>query len=122
MSTKKSETRKFLEKITGGPVTLGKLIEAIRLGEEVSQAEFAKHLKISRSHLNDIEKGNKAVSPERAARFAMAGLAGAELPFLGFDAEEAEVELRRALSNPLRAVISLRANGDTGLAIAPLGH
>lgn len=72
MSTKKSKTRKFLEKITGGPVTLGKLIEAIRLGEEVSQAEFAKHLKISRSHLNDIEKGNKAVSPERAARFAKA--------------------------------------------------
>lgn len=72
MSTKKSETRKFLEKITGGSVTLGKLIEAIRLGEEVSQAEFAKHLKISRSHLNDIEKGSKAVSPERAARFAKA--------------------------------------------------
>ncbi|MBK7960154.1 MAG: helix-turn-helix domain-containing protein [Bdellovibrionales bacterium] len=72
MGTKKSETRKFLERITGGPVTLGKLIEAIRLGEEVSQAEFAKHLKISRSHLNDIEKGNKAVSPERAARFANA--------------------------------------------------
>jgi transcriptional regulator with XRE-family HTH domain len=70
MSTKKSPTRKFLEKLTGGPVTLGKLIEAIRLGENVSQAEFAKQLKISRSHLNDIEKGNKAVSPERAARFA----------------------------------------------------
>ena len=72
MNTRKSETRKFLEKITGGPVTLGKLIEAIRLGEEVSQADFAKRLKISRSHLNDIEKGNKAVSPERAARFAKA--------------------------------------------------
>ena len=72
MSTKKSSTRKFLEKLTGGPVTLGKLIEAIRLGEEKSQAEFAKRLKISRSHLNDIEKGSKAVSPERAARFAHA--------------------------------------------------
>jgi len=72
MSTKKSPTRKFLEKLTGGPVTLGKLIEAIRLGEDISQAEFAKRLKISRSHLNDIEKGNKAVSPERAARFAHA--------------------------------------------------
>ncbi len=45
MSTKKSDTRKFLEKITGGQVTLGKLIEAIRLGEEVSQAEFAKNLR-----------------------------------------------------------------------------
>lgn len=72
MSTKKSETRKFLEKITGGPVTLGKLLEAIRLGEEVSQATFSKRLKISRSHLNDIEKGHKSVSPERAARFAKA--------------------------------------------------
>ena len=72
MSTKKSDTRKFLEKITGGPVTLGKLIEAIRLGEDRSQADLAKKLKISRSHLNDIEKGNKAVSPERAARFAKA--------------------------------------------------
>lgn len=69
---KKSDTRKFLEKITGGPVTLGKLIESIRLGEELSQAVLAKKLKISRSHLNDIEKGNKAVSPERAARFAKA--------------------------------------------------
>ena len=72
MSTKKSDTRKFLEKIAGGPVTLGKLIESIRLGEDLSQADFAKKLKISRSHLNDIEKGNKAVSPERAARFAKA--------------------------------------------------
>lgn len=61
-----------IENMTGGPVTLGKLIEAIRLGEELSQAEFAKRLKISRSHLNDIEKGHKAVSPERAARFAHA--------------------------------------------------
>ena len=72
MKNKKSATRKFLEKITGSPVTLGRLIEAIRLGEEVSQIEFAKHLKISRSHLNDIEKGIKAVRPERAARFAKA--------------------------------------------------
>jgi transcriptional regulator with XRE-family HTH domain len=72
MTTKKISTRKFLEKLTGGPVSLGQLIESIRLGEEVSQAQFAKLLKISRSHLNDIEKVNKAVSPERAARFASA--------------------------------------------------
>ncbi|PIT99127.1 MAG: XRE family transcriptional regulator [Bdellovibrionales bacterium CG10_big_fil_rev_8_21_14_0_10_45_34] len=72
MNTKKSSTRKFLEKLTGGPVTLGRLLESIRLGEESSQAQFAKRLHISRSHLNDIEKGNKAVSPERAARFARA--------------------------------------------------
>ncbi len=72
MSIRKSDTRKFLEKITGGPITLGKLIESIRLGEDLSQVDLAKKLKISRSHLNDIEKGNKAVSPMRAARFAKA--------------------------------------------------
>lgn len=67
---RKSKTMKMLERINGRPLTLGGLIESIRIGEEQSQAEFARRLKISRSHLNDIEKGNKAVSPERAARFA----------------------------------------------------
>ncbi len=72
MSTreKKSAATRFLEGITGGPVTFGKLLEAIRLGEEMTQPEFAKLLRLSKSHLNDIEKGRKAVSPERAARFA----------------------------------------------------
>jgi len=45
-------------------------MESIRLGEEVSQSVFAKKLGISASHLCDIEKGRKVVSPERAARFA----------------------------------------------------
>ena len=60
----------LLLKVTGGPVTLGKLLEAIRLSEEATQIEFAKRLSISKSHLNDIEKGRKWVSPERAARYA----------------------------------------------------
>ena len=70
MSTKKPVALKFLEKTNGGPLTLGKLLEATRLGEEMTQPEFAKRLGISKSHLNDIEKGRKAVSVERAARFA----------------------------------------------------
>jgi antitoxin HigA-1 len=72
MSTKKSDAVRFLEKLTGGPVTLGRFLEAVRLGEELTQPAFAKRLGLSRSHLNDIEKGRKAVSPERAARFAKA--------------------------------------------------
>jgi transcriptional regulator with XRE-family HTH domain len=64
------ETLKFLEKQMGGPLSLGGLLEAIRLGEEQTQNEFARSLGISRSHLNDIEKGRKSVSPGRAARFA----------------------------------------------------
>ena len=69
---KKSLALKLLESVSGGPVTLGRLIEAIRLGEELSQPDFSKRLGISKSHLNDIEKERKTVSPERAARFACA--------------------------------------------------
>jgi antitoxin HigA-1 len=72
MSTKakKSDAVKFLEKLSGGPLTLGRLLEAIRLGEEMTMKEFAGLLEVSISHLNDIEKGRKHVSPERALRFA----------------------------------------------------
>ena len=68
--TKKSDAVKFLEKTAGGPLTLGRLLEAIRLGEEMTMKAFANSLEISVSHLNDIEKGRKHVSPERALRFA----------------------------------------------------
>lgn len=66
----KSETLKFLEGLSGGPLTFGKLLEAVRLGENMSQVTFAKKLRISRAHLCDIEKGRRFVSPERAAKFA----------------------------------------------------
>jgi len=68
--SKTEETLAFLDKYSGGPLTLASFIEAIRLGEEMSQPKFAKILGISRSHLNDIEKGRKTVSPGRAARYA----------------------------------------------------
>jgi plasmid maintenance system antidote protein VapI len=41
------------------------------MSEEMSQTAFARKLGISPSHLCDIEKGRKVVSPERAARFAV---------------------------------------------------
>lgn len=70
MSTSKSQTMRFLEKTAGRPLALGGLLESIRLGEEMSQIAFARKLGVSPSHLCDIEKGRKVVSPERAARFA----------------------------------------------------
>jgi transcriptional regulator with XRE-family HTH domain len=36
----------------------------------MTQAEFAAKLSLSRSHLCDIEKGRKTISPARAAKFA----------------------------------------------------
>lgn len=72
MTTKKnkSSTMKFLEATAGRALTLSGLLESIRFGEEMSQIEFAKKLHISPSHLCDIEKGRKVISPERAAKFA----------------------------------------------------
>ena len=71
MSTRKrSKAAKALETIVGKSLSFGTLLESIRLGEEMSQVEFAKKLGISRSHLCDIEKGRKSVSVARAARFA----------------------------------------------------
>ncbi len=67
---KKNDTMRFLERLAGRPLMLGGLVQSIRLSEEMSQAAFAKKLRISPSHLCDIEKGRKVVSPERAARFA----------------------------------------------------
>lgn len=67
---KKSLAIKFLDKVIGNEMTFGKNLEAIRLGDDNTQAEFAKRLKISQAHLSQIEKGVKSVSPERAKLFA----------------------------------------------------
>ncbi len=53
-----------------GPVTLGGMLWSLRMCDEISQAEFARRLGVSRSHLCDVEKGRKVVSPERAAAWA----------------------------------------------------
>ena len=66
----RSDAMAFLEKLSGGQLTLAKLIRSIREGEEMTQAEFAETLGISKQHLSHIENDRKVVSPERAARWA----------------------------------------------------
>jgi len=66
----KSEALSFFEKLNRGPLTFGQMIESLRLCDEVSQADLARKMKISRAHLCDIEKGRRTVSAERAAQFA----------------------------------------------------
>ena len=53
-----------------GPMTLGFFIKAMRQADGISQAAYAKKLKISRANLCDIEKGRKFLSPERTVKFA----------------------------------------------------
>jgi transcriptional regulator with XRE-family HTH domain len=67
---KKSAAVKYLEKLRGGPLTFGALLHSIRETDEHTLEDLAKRLGISRSHLCDIEKGRRAVSAERAARWA----------------------------------------------------
>ena len=67
---KTSNAMKLLEKLTGGPLTLGRAIESVRKSEGLSQDACAEKLGVSKSHLCDVEKGRKTVSPERAAKWA----------------------------------------------------
>jgi transcriptional regulator with XRE-family HTH domain len=77
MTTKKKirkrppiNARKYLEDMTGGPLTFGRMLGSTRLAEGVSLEVFARRLGVSRAHLCDIEKGRRAVSVERAAEWA----------------------------------------------------
>ena len=60
----------FLEDLAGGPLTFGRLMLAIREGEALSQAKFAKMLGVSRQNLCHIEHGRRSISPKIAAAFA----------------------------------------------------
>ena len=102
MTTKtKSAAMRFLDDIIGDELTLGNLISTIRETDEYSQIELAKRLGISKSHLCDIEKGRKVVSPERAARFA---------DELGFSSEQfVRLALQQLLADahlPFRVTLS----------------
>ena len=70
LKTRNRQTKELLEQLSGGPLTFGRLLTAIREGEEMAQVDFAAKLGISRSHLCDIEKGRKVVGAARAARIA----------------------------------------------------
>lgn len=65
-----SSAIKLMERLTGGPLTFGKMLQAVREGDELTLEAFAKRIGVSRQNLCDIEKGRKGVSPERAARWA----------------------------------------------------
>lgn len=53
-----------------GKRTVGGFLRSWRMGQELSQAEFARRLNMSRANLCDIEMGRKQVSAERAAQIA----------------------------------------------------
>ena len=93
----KSEAVKFLEKVTGGSLTLARLLNSIRRSEDETLEEFSKRLGVSRQHLCDIEKERKVVSPERAAKFAkILGYSKEQFVALALQAlvDDAELDLK----------------------------
>ena len=67
--SKSQYTLKDLEKKIGKR-TVAAFLRSWRMSHELSQAEFARKLGISRANLCDIEMGRKGVSPEKAASIA----------------------------------------------------
>jgi transcriptional regulator with XRE-family HTH domain len=70
MTTKTENTLQILEKIIGYKPTFGTMLAAIRESKEMSQADFARLLKITPQKLCDIEKGRRFISPKMAEEFA----------------------------------------------------
>lgn len=67
---KKSDAVRFLDKLIGAPMTLGRMLASIRADDALSLAALAKKLDVSRQHLHAVESERAAVSVERAARWA----------------------------------------------------
>jgi transcriptional regulator with XRE-family HTH domain len=96
---KNRRTKEFLEKLSGGPLTFGRLLVAIREGEGMAQVDFAARLGVSRSHLCDIEKGRKTVGAARAARFAkVLGYSPESFVALALQAQVREAGLKLTVS------------------------
>src|SRR5437868_6422169 len=68
MTTKKNLVQLLSQEL--GPMTFGRFLRSARTTTDLTQAELARRLDISRSTLCDIEKGRQAVSAELAARIA----------------------------------------------------
>ena len=69
---KKSVARRYFKQLRKGPLTFGKMLESIRMADELTQTEVAKRIDVSRAHLCDIEKGRCPVTVERATQLAKA--------------------------------------------------
>jgi DNA-binding XRE family transcriptional regulator len=72
MGTRKKmrDAMEFLEELTGGPLTFGEALAAIRSCADMTQTELARRAGVRRSTICDLEKGRRLPSPELAARYA----------------------------------------------------
>ena len=71
MTTKKWYTLADREK-KRGPMTFGLFVKAFREADEISQADYARKLGITRANLCDIEKGRRPATLALAVKIANA--------------------------------------------------
>ncbi|MBY0515602.1 MAG: helix-turn-helix domain-containing protein [Bacteriovoracaceae bacterium] len=64
------EAKKVLERLMGEKFSFAMLLRSIRAREGLTQRELADILKVTVSHISDIETGRKFVSVVRACDFA----------------------------------------------------
>ena len=66
------KTKSFLNKISKTPSTFGNLLFSLRMADEVTQAELARKIGVSRSLICDIEKNRRTASITLALKIAKA--------------------------------------------------
>lgn len=69
-TNRRKPAKKALEVLGASETTFASLLRTYRLSEELTLADLAEILKVSISHLSDIENERKFVSIERAKTFA----------------------------------------------------
>lgn len=73
-----------IETATGGPLTFGEAIWAIRTGDGLSLARLAKSLGVSPRYLSDVEKNRRMVNVTQATQWAeILGYPGCPVRALG---------------------------------------
>lgn len=90
MNIKKNPRRSARAILKGiaGPLTFGGMLRSIRMGDALSQAEFAQKLDVSKQNLSDIENNRRNVSAVRAAEWAkILGYGTAQFVRLALQAE-----------------------------------
>lgn len=64
------EAEAYLRSLRKQALSFGEMIQSLRTCDELSQAELARKMGLTRANLCDIEKGRRMVSPAIAAKFA----------------------------------------------------
>jgi transcriptional regulator with XRE-family HTH domain len=63
-------TYRFLAGLRGSTAAFGRILEAVRAAEGLTQAELGEKLGLSRARVCDFEKGRRLVTPRVAAAIA----------------------------------------------------